>query len=102
MYSPSSLPRKSRGRAVAKLKAARGEIPTTGEPSWAPPRPNKVREQSSVVVGADGEKSAVHMRVTTAKALGILAASLPSALFPTVATSLTELLSSPSGTQRQV
>lgn len=103
MYSPNSLPRKSRGRAVAKLKAVRGGTPTSGEPSWTPPhRPNKVREQTSVVVGAEGEKSVVHMRVTTAMALGIFAASLPSSLFPTVSTSLTELLSSPSGTQRQV
>lgn len=103
MYSPNSLPRKSRGRAVAKLKAVRGEIPAVGESSWQPPRPNnKVRDLLHVIVGADGEKSAVLMRVTTARALGILAASLPSALFPTVANLLTELLSSSLGTQRQV
>lgn len=101
MYSPNSLPRKSR-RQVAKLRAVRGDTSAIGETSWQPPRPNKVREQTQVVVGAEGEKSIVLMRVTTARALGILAASLPSKLFPTVVTSLTELLSSPFGTQRQV
>ena len=102
MYSPNSLPRKSRRRAVAKLKAVRGDTSAIGETSWQPPRPNKVRDQAPVVVGAEGEKSIVLMRVTTARALGILAASLPSKLFPTVVSSLTELLSSPYGTQRQV
>jgi hypothetical protein len=102
MYSPNSLPRKSRRRAVAKLKAVRGDTSAIGETSWQPPRPNKVRDQAPVVVGAEGEKPIVLMRVTTARALGILAASLPSKLFPTVVSSLTELLSSPYGTQRQV
>ena len=102
MYSPNSLPRKTRRRSAAKLKAARVDTSAIGETSWQPPRPNKLREQSQVVVGAEGEKSIVLMRVTTARALGILAAALPSKLFFTVVSSLTDLLSSPYGTQRQV
>lgn len=103
MYSPHSLPRNSRVRAEAKLKAAHGVTSTIGESSWqAPPRPNKVREQSFVVVGADGEKSVVLMRVATASALGILAASLPSSMFGSIVSSLIELLSSTLGIQRQV
>lgn len=103
MYSPNSLPRKSRGKAVAKLKAGHGVASGNLESTLPlPPRSCKSREHPSVIVGADGEKSVVIMRVTASRALGILAASLPSTMSPTIVNLLSELFSTAYGTQRQV
>lgn len=103
MYSPNSLPRKSRGKAVAKLKAGHGVASGNLESTLPlPPRSCKIREHPSVIVGADGEKSVVIMRATASRALGILAASLPSTMSPTIVNLLSELFSTAYGTQRQV
>lgn len=53
-------------------------------------------------MGADGEKSVVHMRVTTSIALGVLAASLPHSAVNIVVNALSGLLASNSSVQRQV
>lgn len=63
---------------------------------------NFTNQSSKVIVGAEGEKSVVQMRVATASALGILAASLSDSMLGTAVIALLELLNSTSGVQRQV
>lgn len=110
MFSPNSLPRRSRVKAAEKLRAVKVGNMNAGESSWKNQKDttpkNKIVDNFStatkVVVGADGEKSAVQMRVATSSALGIMAASLPETMLGAVVGALLELLSTASGVQRQV
>lgn len=110
MFSPNSLPRRSRVKAVEKLRGVKGGNIGAGESSWqqreASTRSKNVEnftnQSSKVVVGAEGEKSVVQMRVATASALGIMAAGLSDSMLGTVVNAVLELLNSTSGVQRQV
>ncbi|CAM6099985.1 unnamed protein product [Calypogeia fissa] len=111
MFSPNSLPRRSRVKAAEKLRAVRVGNSNAGESSLKnqkdPSPKNKIvdnfsTQSSKVVVGAEGEKSVVQMRVATSAALGIMAASLPESMLGAVVNALLELLSTASGVQRQV
>lgn len=103
LYSPNLLPRRTSDRTIAKCTAGLSLTSAGGESSChAPSRVNKIREHTIVVVGADGEKSVVVMRVVTAHCLGILSASLPSTKFSFIVKLLSTFLSSSSAIQRQV
>ncbi|KAG6551134.1 hypothetical protein Mapa_007369 [Marchantia paleacea] len=111
MFSPNSLPRRSRVKVVEKLRGGKGGNMSAGESSWQSQREatsrsrnvdNFTNQSSKVIVGAEGEKSVVQMRVATASALGILAASLSDSMLGTAVIALLELLNSSSGVQRQV
>eukprot|EP00250_Pteridium_aquilinum_P022032 c25285_g1_i2 orf=410-6568(-) len=106
MFAPMSLPRKSHVRAVAKLRAAKGENLISGGTLHEEDARNVDLSfavgTSKIVVGSDTEKSVVQMRVSTSFALGIMAASLPQTSYSMIIDALSTHLSSMSGVQRQV
>ncbi|KAJ7534695.1 hypothetical protein O6H91_13G105700 [Diphasiastrum complanatum] len=111
MFSPTSLPRRSRVKAVAKLKAARCASSLHGETSSLTSKDVTEKHRalelsfsshSKIVVGADGERAVIQMRVATASALGIFAASMPESTSQILVETLLEHLASISGVQRQV
>lgn len=98
-------------KAAEKLRAAKMGNLNAGESSLKNQKDSSLKnkivdnfstQSSKVIVGAEGEKSAVQMRVATSTALGIMAAGLPETMLGAVVNALLELLSTWSGVQRQV
>ncbi|XP_024523098.1 TATA-binding protein-associated factor BTAF1 [Selaginella moellendorffii] len=101
MFSPTSLPKGSRSKVVAKLSASK--LISRGESHSHGPEAQKHSDVvPKVVVGADGENSAVYMRIATTSALGVLAGNVPGSMLDLIFQALNQALHSPSGIQRQV
>ncbi|EFJ06187.1 hypothetical protein SELMODRAFT_186944 [Selaginella moellendorffii] len=100
MFSPTSLPKGSRSKVVAKLSASK--LISRGESHSHGPEAQKHSDVvPKVVVGADGENSAVYMRIATTSALGVLAGNVPGSMLDLIFQALNQALHSPSGIQRQ-
>ncbi|XP_072972272.1 TATA-binding protein-associated factor BTAF1 isoform X2 [Typha angustifolia] len=110
MFWPVALPRRSRYRAAAKMRAVKLEHDSDRVFSFDSAKENASSEQildastivSKIIVGADSEKSVTHTRVITATALGVLASKLGESSWQVVIDPLWIDLISFSGVQRQV
>ncbi|KAJ4974502.1 hypothetical protein NE237_007676 [Protea cynaroides] len=110
MFWPVTLPRKSRFRAAAKMRAAKLDNDCSINFGFDSAKGASSQENNGdvsinfvkIIVGADGEKSVTHTRVVTASALGILASKLPEESLQFVIDPLWSNLTSLSGVQRQV
>ena len=106
MFWPVALPRKSRFRAAAKMRAVKLESECdrmfTSVPALQEKNFDVFTVSTKIVVGADSEKSVTHTRVAMAEALGIFASKLPESSLHVVIDQLWNDLISLSGVQRQV
>ncbi|ONK68755.1 uncharacterized protein A4U43_C05F15610 [Asparagus officinalis] len=110
MFWPVALPRKSRFRAAAKMRAVKLESEYDRKFTSDPAQESVLQEKNfdvstpcgKIIVGADSEKSVTHTRVATAEALGVFASRLPVGSLHVVIDPLWNDLISLSGVQRQV
>ncbi|XP_010927294.1 TATA-binding protein-associated factor BTAF1 isoform X2 [Elaeis guineensis] len=110
MFWPVVLPRKSRSRAAAKMRAVKLENESDKTSAGDSAKEYNLQEKNldvpanitKIIVNADGEKSVTHTRVVTATALGIFASKLPATSLHVVVDTLWSDLTSFSGVQRQV
>ncbi|XP_008796296.2 TATA-binding protein-associated factor BTAF1 [Phoenix dactylifera] len=110
MFWPVVLPRKSRFRAAAKMRAAKLENESDKTSAGDSAKEYNLQEKNvdvstnitKLIVNADSEKSVTHTRVVTATALGIFASRLPETSLHVVVDTLRSDLTSFSGVQRQV
>lgn len=110
MFWPVALPRKSRFRAAAKMRAVKLESEYDMLFTSDPAKESVLQEKNydvsmagaKIIVGADCDKSVTHTRVATAEALGIFASMLPQSSLQVVINMLWNDLISLSGVQRQV
>ncbi|CAA6657208.1 unnamed protein product [Spirodela intermedia] len=110
MFWPVALPRKSHFRAAAKMRATTYENENHTNLSFDSSKGNIIRENvdehqtttMKVIFGGDNEKAVTYTRVTTATALGALAAKLPDTSLQVVVDPLWNDVTSLSGVRRQV